>query len=99
MTPAVAAMARTMIRTTVVCCFIRAYSAIGVEYLDTGRPGSQLRRPNLDRQLRDVAVELRPALRADRLDDRRAEVDADVGSFVRREDACLRMLDPSLGNF
>src|SRR5512139_2584572 len=52
--------------------------------------------PHLDGQLRDTPGELRLRFGTDRLDHRRAEVDADIGGLVRREDAELRVLDPPL---
>src|SRR5512139_2426658 len=54
--------------------------------------------PHLDGQLRNAPGELRLRFGTDRLDHRRAEVDADVRRLVRREDAELRVLDPTLGH-
>jgi hypothetical protein len=45
-----------------------------------------------------VAGEWRAGFGADRLDHRRAEVDADVGGLVRGKDAGPGMFDPSLGD-
>ena len=54
---------------------------------------------NFDGQLRNAPGDGRLRLRADGLDHRRAEVDADVGRLVGREDARLRAFNAAFGDF